>query len=193
MSKSSGHSSGRSHRSYTLEEYERLEEPDEFRSELSRGRLVREPRPGALHSHIVMELGVLLREFVRALSLGTIVVEGGFRLSEDPPIVRGPDIGFIAQERLPTSVPASWWPLAPDLAIEIVSPAGTLSKLQLKIFEYFDAGTRAVWVVDVRTRSVTVYNSLTDIAIVRAPALLTGGALMPGLELSLDSFLPPEA
>lgn len=189
MSRSSG-----SAQLYTLDEYEQLDEPDELRSELSCGRLVREPRPGALHSDIVMDLGILLREFVRERSIGKIVVEGGFRLSADPPTVRGPDIAFIAQDRLPPVVPAGWWPFAPDLAIEIISPSGSVSALHEKIFEYFEAGTRAVWVVDARTRSVTVYNSLTDIAIVRAPALLTGGTVMPGLELSLDAFLPqPES
>ena len=184
-------SSGSSYRSYTLEEYEHLEEGDDVRSELSRGRLVREPRPGALHSHIVMELAVLLRDFTRAHDLGMVVVEGGFRLSADPPTVRGPDIAFIAKERLPAFPPAGWWPFAPDLAVEIISPAGRLSDLHEKIFEYFEAGTRAVWVVDTRNRSVTVYNSLTDIAIVRAPAVLTGGMVLPGLKLSLDAFLPP--
>lgn len=184
-------SSGSTHHSYTLEEYEQLVEPDEFRSELSRGRLVREPRAGGLHSHIVMELAVLLRNFTQRHDLGMIVVEGGFRLSVDPPTVRGPDIGFVAKERLPASIPDSWWPFAPDLAIEIVSPAGRVSALHEKIFEYFETGTRAVWVVDVRTRSVTVYNSLDDITIIREPQLLTGGTIMPGLELSLDAFLPP--
>ena len=47
-------SSGSSYRSYTLEEYEHLEEDDDVRSELSLGRLEREPRPGAPRSHIIM-------------------------------------------------------------------------------------------------------------------------------------------
>jgi Uma2 family endonuclease len=186
-------SSGSTHHSYTLEQYEQLVEPDEYRSELSRGQLVREPRAGGLHSDIVMELAVLLRDFVKKHDLGKIVVEGGFRLSVEPPTVRGPDIAFIAKERIPEMVPESWWPFAPDLAVEIVSPAGRVSALHEKIFEYFETGTRGVWVVDARTRSVTVYNSLSDITIIRAPALLPGGAIMPGLELSLDAFLPPPA
>lgn len=122
-------SSGSAHHFYTLDEYERLVEPDEFRSELSRGQLVREPRPGGLHSYIVMELAVLLHDFARKYDLGMVVPEGGFRLSIEPPTVRGPDIGFIMKERLPSSVPAGWWPLAPDLAIEVVAPSGTLSPI----------------------------------------------------------------
>lgn len=178
------------HRYYTLEEYEQLVEDDRYCSELSRGRLVREPRPGALHSHLALELAVLMREHVRQHDAGMVVVEGGFRLSTDPPIVRGPDIAFISKVRLPATMPTSWWPLAPDLAVEIVSPARRLSALQEKIFQYFDAGARGVWVIDTRTRSVTNYASLSDIAIVRAPGLLSGGDILPGFALSLDSFLP---
>ncbi len=37
-------------RTYTLEEFERLDERDEYRSELVRGMLVREPPPGACHT-----------------------------------------------------------------------------------------------------------------------------------------------
>lgn len=174
---------------YTLEEYAALREDDQYRSELSRGRLVREPRPGALHARIALELGLILHDFVNQHSLGSIELEAGFRLSDDPSVVRGPDVAFISTARLPAEVPVSWWPFAPDLAVEIVSPGRSLSELNTKIFEYFDAGTTMVWVVDLGTRSVMVYRSLSDISIVRAPALLEGGLLLPGLALSLDSFL----
>jgi Uma2 family endonuclease len=174
----------------TAEQYERLHEDDRYISEMSRGLLVREPRPGALHSRVAFELGVLLREFVKANDLGTVEVESGFKLSESPLTIRGPDIAFIRKERLPAELPVSWWPLAPDLAIEVVSPGKTLSELHVKIFEFFEAGTREIWVVESRTRSVTVYRSLSDIAVIREPEMLYGGVLLPGLRLPLDSFLP---
>jgi Uma2 family endonuclease len=173
----------------TLNEYERLTEDDRYRSELSRGRVVREPRPGALHARIAFELGVLLRDFVNANDLGRIEVEAGFRLSEQPPIVRGPDVSFISKARLPAEIPVSWWPFAPDLAVEVVSPAKSLSDVQEKIFEYFEAGTRQIWVVDVRTRSVMVYRSLSDIRIMRAPNIIEADEILPGLRLDIDSFL----
>ena len=174
----------------TAEQYEGLVEDDRYRSELSRGRLVREPRPGALHSLVAFELGVLLREFVSKHQLGKVDVEAGFRLWAEPLTVRGPDVAFISKERLPDEIPESWWPFPPDLAIEVVSLGKTLTELQEKILEYFEAGTREVWVVEPRTRSVTVYRSLSDISIVREPDVLRGGALLPGLELQLNAFLP---
>jgi Uma2 family endonuclease len=174
----------------TLDEYEHLVEDDGYRSELSRGRVVREPRPGALHSHLSFQLAIILHDYVKKNDLGAVQIAVGFRLAENPPTVRGSDVSFISKTRLPAEIPVSWWPFAPDLAVEIASPARSVSELQEKIFEYFEAGTRQIWVVDVRTRSVMVYRSLSDIRIVRAPGVLEAVEILPGLRLDLDAFLP---
>lgn len=174
----------------TAEQYERLDEDGRYRSELSRGRLVREPRPGALHARIAADLYSELQQYVETHGLGSVEIEAGFRLKAHPLTVRGPDVAFISRDRLPAEIPVSWWPFAPDLAIEIVSTSKTLAALNEKIFEYFESGTREVWVVEPRTRSVTVYRSLSNIALVREPEVIDGGDLLPGLQLRLDSFLP---
>jgi Uma2 family endonuclease len=173
----------------TLDQYQRLVEDDRFRSELSRGMLVREPRPGALHSRIAFELAVILRDYVNANDLGRVEVEAGYRLSEQPPSVRGPDVSFISRERLPADVPVSWWPFAPDLAVEVVSPGNKVAAVQQKILDYFDAGTRQIWLVDAASRSITVYRSLSDIRIIRAPDVLVADDIFPGFELALDALL----
>ena len=174
----------------TALQYERMTEDDQYISEMSRGMLVREPRPGALHSRIALNLCFVLQPFVQERDLGTIEVEAGFRLSMEPLTIRGPDVAFIRKDRLPPKIPMSWWPFAPDLAIEIVSPKKSAANLHDKIADYFDAGTREVWVVEPRKRSVTIYRSLSEISIVRAPDVIKGGDLLPGLTLHLDAFIP---
>ena len=174
----------------TAEQYEQLIENDHYISEMSRGMLVHEPRPGALHSRIAGNLLLLLQPFVRELDLGKIEVEAGFRLSAEPLTIRGPDVAFIRKDRLPSRIPVSWWPFAPDLAIEITSPKKSAAYLHDKIADYFDAGTREVWVVEPRKRTVTIYRSLSEISIVRALDVIEGGDLLPGLTLALDAFLP---
>ncbi len=52
----------------------------------------------------------------------------------------------VARDRLPAD-PRGFARLAPDLAVEIVSPSNTVSEIQGKVFDYLDAGTRLVWVV----------------------------------------------
>jgi Uma2 family endonuclease len=66
----------------TAAEFERLPEDPYYRYELSKGRLVREPRPGARHGRVAFELASVLREFVRAHDLGSVEMETGFQLSE---------------------------------------------------------------------------------------------------------------
>jgi Uma2 family endonuclease len=174
----------------TATQYERMTEDDQYISEMSRGMLVREPRPGALHTAIAADLYVLLRKYVDEHDLGRVVMEGGFRLSDNPLAIRGPDVAFITKARLPAKIPVSWWPFAPDLAVEVLSPSRSAASVQEKISEYFEHGTREAWVVESRSRSVLVYRSVTDISIVRHPDEVDGGILLPGLRLRIDTFLP---
>ncbi len=169
----------------TLEEYERLRDEPGYRSEVSRGWLVREPQPGAWHGEVTGRLYRELDAFVRARGLGKVTNQTGFELSREPLTVRGPDVGFVRRARVPAEPPAGFWPGAPDLAVEVVSPSNTLSELQEKVIEYFDAGATQVWVIESRTRSVIVYHSLTDIAVLREPESLSAGDLLPGFAMPI--------
>ena len=102
--------------------------------------------------------------------------------------MRGPDVAFIRAEKLPDSIPIGFWPVAPDLAIEVASPGNSLADLQEKAIEYLEAGTQIVWIVEPRTRSVTVYRSFSDIALLRENDTLTGETLLPGFALPVSSL-----
>jgi Uma2 family endonuclease len=181
-------------RTYTLSEYERLPEDDGNLVELVEGRLVREPRPNAEHSWLMGELTGRIREHVRKRRLGVTLPEAGFVLADDPPTVRGPDIAFIARANLPPGgFPRAFWTIPPDLAVEIVSPSNTRAEIREKVLEYLDAGTRFVWVVEPRTRSVTAYRSRTQVRVVAGSDTLDGHDVLPGFRLRLDElFAPPD-
>ena len=172
----------------TAAEFERLPEDPYYRYELSKGRLVREPRPGARHGRVAFELASVLREFVRAHDLGSVEMETGFQLSEDPVIVRGPDVAFIARGRLPAEVPTGWWPFAPDLAIEVISPSNTASEIETKVLEYLDAGTRMVWVIDPESRTARIYAG-NEARIVREDEDLYAGDVVRNFSVPLRSIL----
>jgi Uma2 family endonuclease len=174
----------------TAEQYAQLPDDGMYIHEVSRGLLIRQSRPGALHARIAGRLHLLLHDYVTKNDLGVVEIEAGFRLHHEPVTVRGPDVAFISKQRVPPEVPTSWWPFAPDLAIEVVARDRRQNELQQKILEFFETGTREVWVVEPRARTVTVYQSLSDIRIVREPEELDGGDLLPGLRLPLSSFLP---
>ncbi|MGH7571538.1 MAG: Uma2 family endonuclease [Gemmatimonadota bacterium] len=171
----------------TIEQFERL--PDEpERLELVRGHVVREPPAGFEHCGIAGQITVCLGTFVRQHALGKVVTgDPGFVLFDDPPTVRAPDVAFVARDRLPDD-PRGFARLAPDLAVEVVSPSNTLSGIQDKVFDFLDAGTRLVWVVEPRGRTVTVYRSRDDIRILTASQEIEGGDVLPGLRIEVSEF-----
>lgn len=181
-------------RVYTLSEYERLPEEDGHRIELVEGRLVREPRPNAEHSWLTTKLSALILAYAEKNRLGLTLAEPGFLLSDDPPTVRGPDIAFIARENLPRGgFPRGFWTVPPDLAVEVASPSNTRAEIREKVLEYLAAGSRLVWVVDPRTRSVTVYRSRTDVRVLTGSNTVVGHDVLPGFRLPVEEiFAPPD-
>lgn len=94
------------------------------------------------------------------------MVESGFCLECRPDTVRGPDVFFLAAERIPEEgLPTGFIQGAPDLAVEVVSPNDTVAEIQAKVQEYLEHGTRLVGILEPTTRTVTVYRSLSDIRI----------------------------
>jgi Uma2 family endonuclease len=173
----------------TIEEYERLDEPDEWRTELVRGVVVREPRPAPYHARTQTRLAHRLEEFVEREKLGFVLTDVGVILSRHPPTVRGPDVAFYRVERLP-ELPRRFPDIAPDLVIEIVSPSNTVTEIVEKVMDYLDAGSRLVWVVDPMSRTATVYRSRDEIRILTDRETLDGADVLPGLKLRLEDVLP---
>jgi Uma2 family endonuclease len=172
----------------TVEEFERLPD-DGYRTELSGGRLVREPPPGAVHGWVARNVLRPLDRYVEEHALGLVIFDTGFLLTAEPPTVRGPDIAFLAGEHLPsTGAPQGFWTIPPDLAVEIVSPSNTATGIQEKVLEYLRAGTRLVWVVDPDTRSVTAYRTQQDVQLLTENNVLDGADVLPGFRLDVSKI-----
>jgi len=155
---------------------------DGHRYELVKGELLRMPPAGNIHGKRTMRLGWRLAQHVEANDLGIVfAAETGFRLASDPDTVRAPDVAFVIKTRVEdVGEFEGFWPGAPDLAVEVISPGDSYTEVEEKVEEYLQAGARAVWVVDPRRRTITVYRSLTDITILTENDTLEGGDLIPG-------------
>jgi Uma2 family endonuclease len=172
----------------SIEEFERLPD-DGYRHELVGGRLVREPPPGAIHGWVARNLFRPLDRYVEEHSLGLVIFETGFLLTDEPPTVRGPDVAFLAREHLPSrGAPKGFWRIAPDLAVEVLSPSNTATEIQKKVLEYLEAGTCLVWVVDPDTRSVTIYRSRNDVQVLTDKDALDGAGILPGFRLAISEL-----
>lgn len=175
----------------TIEEFERLPD-DDTRCELVRGRVVREPPAGFEHGRLANRILYLLTRFVEEHGGGEILAsETGFVLFDDPPTVRAPDAAFVAAGRVPSPAPAGFGRLAPDLAVEVISPSNTLAELHAKVTDYLDAGTRLVWALDPGTRTITVYRSRKEIRLLAGGDELDGEDVLPGFRVRSSKIFGP--
>lgn len=160
------------------------------RYELLAGELREMSPSGWRHGAVVDNLHTLLGSFIRAAKLGRgFGAETGFRIASDPDTVRAPDFAFIAKENLPSDTPAEgFWPGAPDLAVEVLSPNDRMGEVDEKIDAWLTAGCTAVWVIDPKLETITVYRSRTEVSVSTAGDTFHGDPVVPGFSCAVDEF-----
>jgi Uma2 family endonuclease len=149
--------------------------PSDRRRELVKGEVRTMAPAGFEHGAVIDNLQFLLSNHVRKNRLGVVLgAETGFLLARDPDTVRGADIAFLSMSRLPEGGrPTGYFPGPPDLAVEVVSPNDTLTEVEDKVDDYLAAGTKLVWVVNPRRKTVTVHRPAAPPAMLGATDTLT--------------------
>jgi Uma2 family endonuclease len=163
--------------------------------ELVDGILV-EKTMGAPESMLALEIGALLLAFVKQRKLGVVLGADGL-LKLAPGLIRIPDVAFLSKAKFPRGrfPRESAWPLAPDLAIEVISEGNTKKEMNEKLHDYFMAGAKLVWYVYPKQRQVEVFTGPEAKRIVKDDQILDGGDVLPGLEINLRELfaeLPQE-
>jgi Uma2 family endonuclease len=163
---------------------------DGFLHELIRGEVTTMSLPGGRHGKIALEIGRLLSNHVKAHGLGdTYAAETGFLIERDPDTVRGADVAFVRRERLSEITnPDKHVPFAPDLAVEVVSPSDRLDEVSEKAEVWLLAGARMVWLVDPKTRTVTVHRQGIEPRTLAVDETLDGGEIVPGFSCRVGEF-----
>jgi len=160
--------------------------------ELAEGVLVAMSRPGMEHGLTVVSVVIPFSQYVEQHDLGYVTVESGYVLFKNPggnDTVRGPDAAFVSKARAPEGFAEGYAPFAPDLAVEVVSPGDLVFEVEAKVDEYLRAGTKIVWVISPRSKTVTVYTQ-TDVSIVSSSGVLDGGEVLPGFRLPVAAIFP---
>jgi Uma2 family endonuclease len=99
-------------------------------------------------------------------------------------------VSFIARERLSTGgVPEGYWPFAPDLAVEVVSPHDRFDEVLTKVQEYLKAGTRLVRVLHPRTKTVMAYRANATVQLLQGQEELSGEEVLPGFRCPMGELL----
>jgi Uma2 family endonuclease len=131
-------------------------------------------------------IGYLLWSYFTQNPIGQAVAECDCQIAPDE--VRRPDLAVFFNERLcqidPDKIPA---PLAPDIAIEVVSPSESAVDLRRKVRDYLRAGSEEVWVVD-RSNGEILIHTNSGIRVLQQTDVLQS-PLLPGFRAGVADLV----
>ncbi len=175
----------------SLEEYAAL--PKHPRYELVKGELVEQMVASEEHEYtgslVVIRIGnhVLLNRLGRVYLSNRGYVTG----LNSPATSRMPDVSFVSNARLSQpDLAGMLYDGAPDLAVEILSESNTPAQIAQKIDEYLSAGGRAVWVIDIDARTLTVHTADAPPLILTEADAINGADYLPGFACPVADLLP---
>jgi Uma2 family endonuclease len=162
-----------------------LAEKDGILCELVDGVLVEKPM-GYYESRIAQVISHLLQTY---LDQNPIAIVGG----ESGPMrttgtqVRMPDVSVVLCKRFTLEMLKTQkvLPLAPDIAVEVLSQSNTRSEMDRKLREYFEAGTQLVWYIDPESETAEIFRSPADVDTISGDQEFTGGNVLPGFVVKL--------
>jgi Uma2 family endonuclease len=180
-------------KTYTPEDL--LSMPDRKNYELVDGHLV-ERNVSSLSSWVGGRLHSILDAFVEDHDLGWAwPADQGYDCFPDAPgKVRKPDVSFIRKERLPEGPTSEGYIyIAPDLAVEVVSPNDLSYEVEAKVEEYHNAGVPLIWVIEPEARTVYVHRGDGSVSKLREKDELSGEDVVPGFRCPVAAIFPKKA
>ncbi|MFL5341821.1 MAG: Uma2 family endonuclease [Gemmataceae bacterium] len=166
--------------------------PDGDQFELVNGELVEKPM-GWKSSRVGGHAFRLLGNFLEANPLGRAApADASYQCFPDDPMkVRRPDASVVLFDRLPANLePEGHCRVAPNLAVEVISPNDLYSEVKEKVDEYLLANVQLVWVIDPPSRSVEVYRADGTVSKIKADGELSGEDVLPGFRCPVAALFP---
>jgi Uma2 family endonuclease len=164
-----------------------MPDDDSVRTELDEGELITMPPAGEDHGYREVEIGSILRNYVKRNRLGRVYAgDAGFRLSAGT--VRAPDVAFVRTERVDALKSTGFAKGAPDLAVEIFSPSDSVRQLMRKVKQYFAAGCHTVWIVYPDRQEIHVLEAGGADRLLRIGDTVEAPELLPGFSVPVAEF-----
>jgi Uma2 family endonuclease len=137
----------------TYDEWLALPVNDETREECVNGIVEKMPPPKFDHAWVVKRL---TRQLERQLDDSIFVADSNFGLviRKVPLTQRTPDIAVFRLDRM--VLRNGYVHSAPELAVEVLSPGNTRSRVEAILADYASIGVPEVWIVDPKNRAVSV-------------------------------------
>ena len=159
-----------------------------YQHEVVDGRLVMSPKNNPYHGDICADLLMELRRFAKEHKLGTVwdSSTGMWMYSRN---CRAPDISFIRKERLISlgfkRRSTKFFPGAPDLAVEVLSPNNSRAEIDQRLNEFFASGTQITWIINPETELVEICSSPEKRQLIGPGGFLDGAHLLPGFRYAI--------
>lgn len=172
----------------TVEEFERM--AFDFPVDLIAGEIIEMPPAGSQHGRIAINVGFLIEQWCRKDQRGVVLGnDAAILIATDPDTVRGADVSFLSQARLPAEgLPEGTLRIPPDLVVEVLSPSDRWSDVFDKVTEYLEVGVREVWVVDGGKRQVDVFRPHIAPQRFANSDELTSPDVLPGFAAPVSEF-----
>ncbi|QIR38963.1 Uma2 family endonuclease [Tolypothrix sp. PCC 7910] len=154
------------------------------------GTLLLMPLVGGLTSNCNANITAQLGLWNRDESLGVAFSSStGFTLPNGA--VRSPNASWLRRDKwdnLTQKQKERFALVCPDFVVELRSDSDSWQRLQKKMQEYLDNGSRLGWLIDLETKRVEIYRHKQDVEILQSPASLLGEDILPGFVLNLKGI-----
>lgn len=159
--------------------------------ELVDGKLVEKQMSSVASETAGIAYGRLFN-LVDQTDVGALYPEQTFQcFPHDPDLVRRPDVAFVGAARLAQVAPEGHVRIAPDLAIEVVSPSDKIYELDEKIADYRAAGVRLIWIINPNSRVIRVHRiDRPYCEELKETDTLSGESVLPGFSVIVRDMLP---
>ncbi|MEO1497002.1 MAG: Uma2 family endonuclease [Planctomycetota bacterium] len=160
------------------------------RCELIQGEVILMSPASSQHGMVAFDFGVLLGQYVKQNQLGRcFAAETGFLVQRDPDTVLAPACSVVLAARIKElGVPTHFFPEAPAVAVEVVSPSDSAEAVDDNARRWLAAGTRLVWVLYPTGRRVTVDRSLEEARLLAVGDTLDGADVLPGFAVKVSEL-----
>jgi Uma2 family endonuclease len=176
---------------WTAEDLFHFQNPP-WQHELIQGVLYRMPPTGFDHGRIESLFSAFLTIHVSKHHLGRVASgDPGFIIARNPDTVIAPDVAYVSNERLKSAISTDrFLTIAPDLVAEIVSPNDRPREVQEKVERWLQFGVVAVVVIDPKSQTVTVHQSLDQKTIYELHDTVDLNFVVPEFSLPIKHLFP---
>ena len=175
----------------TYEEWLRLPEASDAIEEVVNGEIRIMPPPKWVHTRIVVNLNLAITAQVDANEVIVVAAQFGLIIRRAPLTSRVPDLAIFENRTIVEK--DGYIHSAPQLVVEVISPANSRAAMEEKLADYASLGVPEAWAFYPEARSVEVFH--LEEGRLRCVRVLNGGGILtpkhfPAVQVDIARIWP---